>query len=319
MTTPALTLYLKELPTFSDKVQIHFCERMFRFSGDTTYLSTIKKLLKQDIDHRITFAQQLNEFDPKIIDLHEQVRLTMRRNPYENKRITRREHFYTTNPKLKFYFEMIASVQLFYDCKLHEGSYAKHVAPLIPLMQQHDFSYFFSQQHLEIHPVTFVNCTYYLRNLQVIDNVDQLLAQVSSTFPPSSLQNEELLYDQIYTYTHIIIGESRFYQQFLNQKQVEKHAWIFEFFERNFHDIYQKVNLDLVMEILLCYDLAKKPRPRAIESLAWQYLENFYDASGTYLVADEQSTIADMEHANVLLIMIQNIPTTFSTIQNALF
>lgn len=314
-----IKLYLKELVSFPVEVQLHFLTRLFRISGNKEYLIPVKKILANDIEDKLYLAEQLNSFDPQLVKTNDFIRSTIRRNPIENARIQRREAYYQKFPLLKYYFNVLQSTQTFFDNKLDKGRYRKRIQSIALELKGHDWSWFLSPHHLLINPVSYVNCTYYLKNLNITDEVNYLETIIKQNFSPELVFDKIKLFDQLYTYTHIIIGESRFYQQFLSLDQVTQYDWIFDFFEKNFLIIFQKINLDLILEVLLCYYLANKTLPSAIQETADNYLSNFYDQSHTYLLVDEKATLCDMEHANILLIMLQDKPEKLFSVNEPLF
>jgi len=319
-TTKLLDVYMANVPSMQSRVQIHFYEKMFRFTGEQAYLDLIKKVLKPEMEERLANLDKLSSINLSEINPSEIVRLTMRRNPLERKRIERRETYYRQHPMLKYYFVSLTNLQLFFDLQLQNGMYANAISKIYTQFQSHPWrENFFKKEHLLIHPVLFINSTYFLRELGVINFVEDSLNLAKDLFPETKLFVDELLYDQVYVYTHIIINETNFYQQSITKERVDKLEWIFQFFATHFYEIYQKVNLDLVLEILLCFKLAKVNIDPKIEQTIEEYMFTFFDTQRNCLISDSLATFEDMEHANVLLLMNLLMPSSFSRVKSPLF
>lgn len=307
-----LDVYLKKIDSFPHHLQKHFFIRMYRIIGDEKYLNKINNFLKKDITEILDNLQKINQIQASDINPLENVRDTIRRNPVENKRILRRENYYQKNYQIKYYFESLSILDFLVETKAHQGKYSTHIKNILNLYQNFNWKEkLISVENFNIHPVLFINSVYRLKNLGLGDFNQDLMQIIRQNFPPKKILDHELLYDQIYTYTHLIINETKFYQQYLSPLQKKSFQWIFSFFNDQFENIYQQINLDLIIEILLCFQLAKQKIKEKHENLAHRYLLDHYDSSSGYLKADLQADEQDMEHANILFLMYLNFPQNF--------
>jgi len=309
------TAYLSELHTFRPLFQKHFCIRMFRITGDELYLDRLRSLLRDELPRKIQKYRYIDTIRNDEIDISETLRATMLRNPIEKMRVERRKKVFQENPKLKLYFEALSDLSFYLELKLDQGEFKKEIQEMlmnicnIPWNKE-----LFHEEYLLAHPVLFVNSLYRIQQAGFNQTLNVLQEFVLRNFSPSSLLSLEKLYDQIYVYTHIIINESLFYQQHLTHQQTEEFAWIFDFFKKHFQHFYTKVNLDLVIEVLLCFRLSGIEN-HEMEKTAEEYLSKFFDSTKHYLKSDTVATFEDMEHANILLLMYLHLPSSFSQIQ----
>lgn len=308
-----LATYLGNLESMGATYQNHFCLRMFRITGDPQYLDILKRNLGKSIENSLS---KLEKFDQPTEEksFTEHVRQTVRRNPIENARIVRREQYYRKNYRFKQELDAINSLNKIHTFKLYESKYKDRIRDIHAKLKSYDWQKnFIKRNHLQINPVFFLNCIFYLKNLGIADYTEQLDSFIQNSFPAEKVQTEELLLDQVYIYTHLIINESLFYQIYLDKNTSQKYDWLFKFFDQNFLNIYRNLNLDLILEILLCYKLAGL-KPPEFEAEAQKHLQSYYSTSKKMLKADAEATVEDMEHANILLLMYLKPPANFHPI-----
>lgn len=310
-----LQTYLNNLSQMRKKDQLHFLNRMFRITGHEQYLTSIREILQGEIVSQLDQLSKINE-NPVLLNINprETVRGPIRRNQWENKRIIRRETYYQVHPEVKFYFESLSQLSFLYEYNIHNGKYSSQVRQVTKLFKHHDWQQTLLKKDVFlIHPVLFINSVYRLTDLEIIQFKQLLEDWIIEEFNPTLVCGNERLFDQIYALTHLLINESGFYQHMLTRGHVEHFSWIFDFFLQNFKHIYTQLNLDLVLEILLCFKLANINN-RKMEITAEAYLQGFISKNTSILKSDAESTLADMEHANILLLMYLNFPTDFSSI-----
>lgn len=311
-----LEVYLQNLSKMSPSYQDHFCLRMFRLTGEEKYLTILRQNFSKKIEPLLGKLGKIDQLPEKKYE-KEQVRNTIRRNPVENKRVLRREAFYKKNYRFKQEMTAISLLNKLISLKMHQGKYKKRIQKILTEFKAYPWAKnFLKKEHLLINPVFFTNAVFYLKELKIMDGEKKLQTFVKQSFPPEKVQTKELLFDQVYTYTHLIINETSFYQKYLTPQQITKYRWLFTFFDQNFLTIYKKLNLDLILEILLCYRLAGQKAH--FEKQAEAYLKTFFSKKEKILKADKEATIEDMEHANILLLMYLKLPPKFHTLRKSL-
>ncbi|MBP7768593.1 DUF3541 domain-containing protein [Candidatus Woesebacteria bacterium] len=294
--------YDSALITFSESYQVHFCVRLFRATGEVKYLEIIRSYIKKNIKTLIAQISQLETIKPEDIAITEPIRGTILRNPIEHKRILRRQAYYKIHPKLKFYFDSIATIHFLYEFRVYTEEYESEISRIIKQYQKFPWGEcFIHRDHFLIHPVLYVNSMYQLHEMGMINSLLSLQQMVKADFSADHLEDDEMLFDQLYVYTHLIINESSFYQHLLTDKQSLDFEWILDFFIRYINEYKKQVNIDLLVEILACFFLCKKSS--IIEAEILNYLQTFFDPSIGYLKKDSQSTLQDMEHANSIFLV----------------
>src|SRR3989339_648326 len=302
--------YLRELSTFHPIFAKHFCIRMFRITGEKIYLQHIQDILAKELLSKFQVFSNVSTLNDSCINLSEMVRGSMFRNPMEKKRVERRWDFYQHYPRVKFFFEALSDLSFFLEVRLDSGMYREQiVATLKEFVKQNWQKELCFNECFLAHPVLFINSLYRLQEMGLwkskahLDDTEEhspsefAIEMVKKHFSPRRLQSNELLYDQIYSYTHLIINESHFYQQYLSPEQLHKLDWVFMFFQKHFHEFCSLINLDLVIEVLLCFRLANIPNLR-MEKIGEEIVLSFYDKKHCYLKADAKTNVEEMEHAN---------------------
>ena len=299
------------LSKMREDFRVHYSIRMYRYTGDSKYLPIIQDFLNNRLSKIIAGLKKLHSINDRDISITDNVRSSMRRNKIESKRVARREEFYQQNPKLKYYFESLSKLSLLVELNNFINEPGDEIEKIIKIYRNFDWKQIFIKiEHLKVHPVLFINSIYRLRNLNIANYLEALESWTDKQFPTEVALREIGLYDQVYTYTHIIINETDFYQHHIPNDRVIELTKYFDFFETNFDSYFKKVNLDLHIEILLCYQLAKLPMP-SFTSKIEEYLLSHFDKDSGFIKTEAQDTIEDMEHANVLFLMYNLNPKKF--------
>lgn len=305
--------YKEHLSSFSESYQVHFANRLYRVTGEQEMLAILSENISKQGSHIFTELEKLGTAAMDLQTLDEPIRGTILRNPVEYKRIQRRQSYYKEHPRLKFYFDVISQLYFLYENQTLPTVDQKKLQQVINLFQKFPWmEEFAKKEHFQIHPVLFVNSIYQLYEMGCLENLEWFDQMVMELYPPSILLHDELLFDQCYVYTHIIINEASFYKRFLSSEQVKKWQWILDFFSRELTHIITRVNIDLLIEIPLCFLLCRQEHQHIQQSI-FDELMKYYDETGDYLRKDEQATYQDMEHANALFLMYLKQPTHFYT------
>jgi len=154
-------------------------------------------------------------------------------------------------------------------------------------------------------PVQSVNIFYYMKTLNLInrDVMDEkekhFLSKLRSTYGSTEDMNDIEFHNYLYAITHIIIGESWFYENLLPTYKV-KYGWIIDSFDKNYDRILEYTD-DIIAEIGVVYLICLE------NNKAEKYRSFIYDKISKYgwiLPLDGKLDYNKSEHTNILAIML---------------
>ncbi len=291
--------------------RFHYAVRMFRATGERQYAVLLEDFFASQGASLFEKANALNSItDSPVID-EVFIRGPIRKNPVEYARILRRNEYYKLHPKLRLYFSAVEALYTLYSCsQFLTKSQRALLSSLIPKYQEFSWeTELYSIEHLKIHPVLYVNTFFQVNEIRNMHQNTILYQQVSECFPTTERAVDEKLFDQLYTYTHLSINESRFYQNFLSEQAVTRIRPYLSFFESQFSEYVEHCNIDILVEILVCYFLAKVACP--FEEEISTKIASYFDAKSGILKRNESDSLEDMEHAHALLLLYCAQPSVF--------
>lgn len=154
-------------------------------------------------------------------------------------------------------------------------------------------------------PVQSVNVFYYMSSLKIMDPnlIDQKEEQFLNALKKAyegNLVDDISFNNYLYALTHIIIGESWFYEYKLPDYR-QKYGWIIDFFKENRERILSTATPDIIIEIgvvlLICNEIAESAKYK-------KYTRNKIGPNGYIEPLDKTKGPEESEHTNILAIMI---------------
>lgn len=290
------TLYENKLYTFPVSIQRHYSERLYRITGDKKYTRPIELYF-------LSKFNKLKRFVSGIDDLEQQKAMGLKlieESTQKNRkaRIIKRAEVYRTLPEFKYYQEVV-----WFFNKLNEHQIlnilVNNADDILQKLNKINFKNYLSNEKLiTLDPVQTANTVFHLRNLGLQNHVDSFIGAVNKIFN-NPLSIEEYM-NKLYSYTHILISETNYYQKFLDNK----YQWIYDFFDSEINNII-KLDSDIIAEIGVCYRMAKLNNAQLdkIKSHLTKEISNhgLLIRNGDL---DEIKKIENLEHRNVLAIML---------------
>ncbi len=154
-------------------------------------------------------------------------------------------------------------------------------------------------------PVQSVNVFYYMKSLDLInrdimaEKEGYFLFNLKSTYDGITKMDDIQFHNYLYALTHVIIGESWFYEKSLPTYK-ERYGWIIDFFDKNTSRILESTE-DIIAEIGVVYLICCE------NAAAEKYKSVMYDKISKYgwvLPLSGSLNYSDGEHTNVLTIML---------------
>ncbi|MGI5827940.1 MAG: DUF3541 domain-containing protein [Patescibacteria group bacterium] len=150
--------------------------------------------------------------------------------------------------------------------------------------------------------VSATNTAYLSKQFNIADIIDDYLNLFTEIFNNKLLADDEIFNNYVYGLTHIIIGDSNFYQQ---QVQRAKYRWVGEAFNRLTDDIFTRLSLDINVEVALCMKMLGMENRAYIESVNKRVEDNFSLSKG-YILREENNSFEFAEHTNAVTLLLFN-------------
>jgi len=287
----------KKVTTFPLRRRFHFCERIYRITGRKKYLPPIKKFLLKNSEtffHRAKFLG--NPEKEKLFGL----KITKWLSASSLLKQKRWQYYYR-HPELKFYQSLIFSLKKFNEYQVFSVLKNPEYQMAVSKLKQINWKkYLLNNEFLFLDPVQGINQVFWIKKLKIANLKSSFILKLKSIYPPvfkpklSPLQ----LHNLFYSYTHLIIAESDYYQKFVSP---QKYPWVFAFLRKEAENIFKLGNLDLIAEIGCCFKLAQKEK-MLVEKIKSLLIKNLNSKTG--LIALPKKKPALVEHANTLAILV---------------
>lgn len=132
----------------------------------------------------------------------------------------------------------------------------KNDAKLREIIRRYDFSrYVTNQDMVKAWAAQLANQVYWLRQLGEQDVVDEFVDTFKKAYPDDDDKklSSQQYGNKIYGMTHIIFGDSEYYQ---HQVSEQDHQWIYDYFRENIDTILLRAKEDVIAEVGLTFLLA---------------------------------------------------------------
>jgi len=287
----------KKLATFPLRRQFHFCERIYRITGRKKYLPPIKKFLLSNSETFLRQAKFLgNPEKEKLFGLKITKRLSAS-SPLKQKRW----QYYYRHPELKFYQSLIFALKKFNEYQVSSVLKNPECQMAISKLKQINWEkYLLNNEFLFLDPVQGVNQVFWLKKLKIANLNFPFILKLKSIYPPVFKPNFSplQLHNLFYSYTHLIIAESDYYQKFVSP---QKYPWAFAFLKKETENIFKSGNLDLIAEIGCCFKLVQKEK-KIVEKIKSLLAKSLNPKTGLITLPEKKPAL--VEHANTLAILV---------------
>jgi len=144
------------------------------------------------------------------------------------------------------------------------------------------------------------NIVYFGRNLGLFDIEKEFIKVFKKAFDKKEFIKDNVVFTNfVYGLTHIIIGDSAFYQKPLDK---DKYFWVFKDFKKYGKDIFSRLSLDINVEVALCLRFFGRENgfvKRVVERL----IRNFDKEKG-YIQREKRNSFSFAEHTNAVALLL---------------
>ncbi len=285
--------FVSNLSLLSPYKRSHFAIRLFRALGD----SSLVKCIKEEFDEikAELFSDLINCRNNEHIGKRAESFLDELARNNDKKGIERKNAFLKKKKEL-FLLKLIEKEYIWHSLGLLGD--ARHLE-WVNFVKSLDLRKLVLETRIFRHYSTqLANIEAALRFMGIINLEADFRKKFEEMFGDDSKLDDYSWMNKLYTMTHFVIADSKYYQQ---NVLPEKHKWVLSYFSRHLEQILQRTNPDIAAEVGLCFRLAGQNSSREIDLVA-EYLVSQFDEKKGYiprLAGDYQSS----EHANSLALI----------------
>ena len=243
-----IDLYEKNVFELSSDAILHFFQRVYVVNGNKKYVSMIATGMY--LRYVKDFEGLVEKLEKKDFNLSESLK--------KKKRIGLRQKvrkgYYKNNSANHFFNRLL--ICLFYIKKfnLHKGSYQDSYEKAIKLLKTINFKKIYVNDEAIVKDSSYLfNSVVFLKLLGIDKDVEgQCIVRLQDIYLDEDFKIKKIVNDYefqslIYSLTHIIIAESRFYE-----RMVRSHGWIIKYLMNNLEEIKKRVTFDILSEVAFC-------------------------------------------------------------------
>ena len=286
---------LYTLPAFREG---HFGLRMYRQTLNDKYLPAVWTDMAQVANRLNHFANEVTA--PEQVFLYSEARLAT----YHDKEDERSQRRYTVTKHQPEYLYLGIDLIGAMARADEYGLKHKQDKTLRGVLRRYDFArYATDPEMIEAWAAQLANQVYWLRQLGEQDVVNAFTDAFRTTYPDN--QDKKLSPQQysnkIYGMTHIILGDSQYYQKQVNEAD---HQWIYDYFRDNIDTIILRSKEDVIAEVGISFLLAGLDSDPVVEKTRQAIQSAINTQQGMIPSVEGDYDLKYGEHRNVLAIML---------------
>lgn len=293
--------YDQNLDSLNNYKASHYATRIYRISGDTTYLSyNLKDLqrMKENVEKLLLFANSSNEI----------VFSKIRTDGWSSgERVNLRRATLTTAPTFPYYLSslnILRRAQEYRMCSTRFERLKEHVLA-------HDYTHELSDPiMIKAWAPQLANVVAWVKQLGGKDYSDVFIKAMRQVYPDSQdhLLSAQQYENKLYGLTHIILAGSQYYQYAVNRGDF---AWIYDYFDNHIDVIISRAKTDVIVEIGIAYLLAGEYNNPALEKIRQNIVLRYDEFQQMIPSLKGSFDIANGAHRNILAIMLLSSPKKF--------
>jgi len=295
-----LRKYRYNIYRLPSRKRLHLVIRLYRISGQKIY----KKLFISEFEDR--YMGKREKFQNTILLKEAKVQgkkmLSVRSNISD--RSERKMLLYKKYPELFYYkqlllFLFIAKSSGYENNKNFTVTF-KRSLKIIKGLNIKDL--FLSDYVIQITPSFAANAIYTMKYLGVNNYEKEIVGKIKDCWMERIPRNQDEWKDKIYAFTHLIIGASNYYQNFVSKR---KFGWILKLFEDNLDEIIKQTNADVQAEVGVCFMLCKDYKNPVLDRIRKQVSLSYNPKKGYISYKGISSdNLESAEHRNILAVIL---------------
>jgi len=286
---------LYTLPAFKEG---HYGLRMFRQTLDKKYSAAVWTDMARVASRLNKFSAEV--YTPEQILLYSEKRVSGYIGDKDERSVRRYTVTKHTPEYLYLGVDLLGSM-----ARANEyGLKHKQDQKLRAVIRRYDFAkYATDQEMIKAWAAQLANQVYWLRQLGEQDVVEPFTQAFKKTYPDSEDKklSKQQYGNKLYGMTHIIFGDSEYYQHQVNEKQ---HQWIYDYFRDNIDTILIRAKEDVIAEVGITFLLAGLEDDPVVEKTRNAIQQSINLDKGMIPSVTGDFDVSYGEHRNVLAIML---------------
>ena len=293
--------YDQNLDSLNNYKASHYATRIYRISGDTTYLSyNLQDLqrMRENVEKLLSVANDNNEIAFSKIRTE---------GWSSGERVNLRRATLTTAPAFPYYLSslnILRRAQEYRMCSTQFERLKEHVLA-------HDYTHELSDPiMIKAWAPQLANVVAWVKQLGGKDYSDAFIKAMQQVYPDSQdhLLSTQQYENKLYGLTHIILAGSQYYQYAVNRGDF---AWIYDYFDNHIDFIISRAKTDVIVEIGIAYLLAGEYNNPALEKTRQNIVLRYDEFQQMIPSLKGSFDIANGAHRNILAIMLLSSPKRF--------
>ena len=293
-----IDLYEKNVFELSPEAVLHFFHRVYITNGNKKYTKMIAtgvyiKYIKE-------FELLVSKLDVKDYNLRDSSKKLKKMGERQRKR----KNYYKSHPEIHFFNRLFLCLFYIKKFNLHQGCRKDSFIKAINLLKKIDFkNIYLSDEAIKGDSSYLFNSVVFMKQLGVNSALEnQCIQRLRDLYIDSDLNiknnlDESEFQSLIYSLTHIIIADSRFYERF-----VFSYDWIIDVFIKNLEEIEKRVTFDILSEIAFCLRLTQQSKRHEKEYKLLK--KNLLKMIQFYKLNNDITYLKFKEHTNSILILL---------------
>ncbi|MGF1754420.1 DUF3541 domain-containing protein [Vibrio makurazakiensis] len=286
---------LYTLPAFKEG---HYGLRMFRQTQDPKYTAAVWSDMARVTSRLNRFSEEVHT--PQQIAEYSQRRLSGYVGETDERSVRRYNVTKTMPEYLYLGVDLLGSMARAneYELKHQDDKQLREV------IRRYDFSkYATNQEMVEAWAAQLANQVYWLRQLGEQDVVEEFTDTFKATYPDDkdSTLSKQQYGNKLYGMTHIIFGDSEYYQHQVSEKE---HQWIYDYFRENIDTILSQAKEDVIAEVGITFLLAGLEDDPVVHKTRLAIQKSIDTQKGMIPSVTGDFDLTYGEHRNVLAIML---------------
>lgn len=296
--------YEAVLYTLEPNLQRHWGERMYRITGDTTYIYPV-------LFGALVTARDLEGDDAALQDSTVVGARNRRLLEYFNARTRKgrlRRELFEQSGHVLFNLNLLESVYRLKNYQIADRGSDDAYGRALEYLRGVDFtSFLLDADVLRVYGPQAVNAVYYLHYVGLTDLRRALETAIRRAFSDESdkeLSNSQFE-DKVYVLTHLVIAASNYYQQLVDTAGF---LWVLDYFTVNADRIFKDTKADVIAEVGICFLLTGRRDHELVTRCRNYLVAQFNDRDQMIHSPSGKRDLIKGEHRNILTYMLLNWP-----------
>lgn len=285
----------RSLPTFEPEIQRHYALRMYRLTGDTIYLPTLRQglaLTLSELDADVVRASDSVYVGRRIGELLEPLR-------DDNRKDRLRLPVLRDLGSFLYYLHLLENTAKVREYRLTDSVSMRLCGQADSILRRVDFSPLLDTGMVRVYAPQASNFVWWLYAGTGVDLRAPFMERFRTLYPDSldtRLKGPAYL-DKLYGLTHLILPASEYFQHHVHP---EPYRWILDYFRANKKQIMKSATSDIIAEIGICFLMCDTPGDSMVAECRRRIVADFDNRLGLIPSPSGNTDMSIAEHRNVL-------------------